>query len=141
MPTLHNLLRRSLLQLLHDLIQVEAGRLPALRIILERHQELAHIVLGRHKQEEVVDDPIVVRVRGDVRPLIGVSPEVEEFGEAQGDEWLSPDAQGTRHALLHEHQFPVIKPQAGFNRFLLCPFIRVSLLSSTKLSLHRRKHL
>src|SRR5437763_16876463 len=35
------LLRRCLLQFLHDFIQVEAGRLLPLRVILERHQELA----------------------------------------------------------------------------------------------------
>jgi len=48
------LLRRTFLQLLHHFIHVEAGRLLPLRIVPERHQELAHVVLRGDKKEGVI---------------------------------------------------------------------------------------
>lgn len=45
----------ALLKFSHDLIQVEAGRLLPLRIVLERGQELANIGLCRHQQEDVIN--------------------------------------------------------------------------------------
>src|SRR5215475_866787 len=72
----------ALLQLLHDFIEIEAGRLLPLRVVLERRQELANEGLRGNEHERVVHDPVVVRVRGDVRALVRVSPEVEELREA-----------------------------------------------------------
>src|SRR4029078_1240576 len=52
--TLQRLLRRTFLQLLHHFVHVEAGRLLPLRIVPERQQELAHIVLRGDKKEGVI---------------------------------------------------------------------------------------
>src|SRR5262249_29865367 len=76
------LLPVAFLQLLPDFVQVEARRLLPLRVVLERHQELAYESLGGHEYERMVHDPVVVGVRGDVRPLVRISPEVEELREA-----------------------------------------------------------
>src|SRR5215510_10961363 len=110
---LWGLLASGLLHLLHDLVQVEGGRLLPLRVLLERRQELGNEGLGGHEHERAVHDPVVVGVRGDVRPLVRVRPEVEELGEAQGGERLGPDAQRSRGPLLHEHELPVVIPQTG----------------------------
>jgi hypothetical protein len=45
--------RWGFLQLRKDLIHVEAGRLLPLRVVLKRHQELAHVSLCWHKLEGV----------------------------------------------------------------------------------------
>jgi hypothetical protein len=42
------LFRRGFLQLREDFIQIEAGRLLPLRVILERHQELTDEILRRN---------------------------------------------------------------------------------------------
>lgn len=62
----------SFSQLRHDLVQVEAGCFLSLRIVPESRQELAHVILCRHEEEDVVEKPVVVGVRRYVRPLIRV---------------------------------------------------------------------
>ena len=84
---------RAFPQLLHHFIEVEAGGLLPLRILLEGHQELAHVILRGHENEGVIEHPVVVGVRCDVRPLVGIEPQVEDLGNAQGHERLGPDSQ------------------------------------------------
>ena len=66
----------------------------------------------------MVDQPIVIRVRGDVRAFVGIGAEVEDEGHTQRrGERFSPDSQGTRRPLLGKHEFPVVitqSHQAGF---------------------------
>jgi hypothetical protein len=71
------LLRRRLLQLFQDHFEVETRGLPTLRIFLEGHQELAHAVLGRCDQIDVIEQPIVISIRRDVGTLIRVGPQVD----------------------------------------------------------------
>src|SRR5262249_24160076 len=108
LPPWPRLLAVVLLHRAQDLIQVEAGRLLPLRVLLERRQELAHVVLGRHEQEGVVHHPVVVRVRRDVRALVRIGPEIEELRHPQGHEWLGPDLQCPAHPLFHENDLPVV---------------------------------
>src|SRR5215467_4897568 len=105
------LLAGRLLHLLQDFVQVEGGRLLALRVLPERRQELADERLSRHEHECVIEDPIVVGIRGDVCPLVGIRPEVIELRKPQGHERLGPDTQRPWSALLHEDQLPVVVPQ------------------------------
>ena len=101
------------MQLLHHVVEIEAGGLLPLREFLERHQELAHVVLGGNHQEHVVEQPVVVGVRGDVRPLVGVRPQVEHLRHPERGERLGPDLQRPPDPLFHEHQLPIVEPQAG----------------------------
>ena len=103
----------AFLQLLQDFIHVEGGRLLPLRVVLEGHQELAHVGLRGHQQEDVIDQPVVVGVRSDVRPLVRVRPEIEHLRDPQAGERVRPDEHRSRGPLLHEHQLPVVVAQAG----------------------------
>src|SRR5207302_2276344 len=107
------LLAATFLQLLKDFIHIEGGRLLALRILFERREELAHVSLRGHQRENVIDEPVIVGVRGDVRPFVWVRPKIENLGDAQGDERLRPDAKCSRNPLLHEDELPVVVPQTG----------------------------
>ena len=90
--------RRSLapatfLQLLHDLIQIETRRLLPLGVIPERHKETAHKVLRGHEQEGVIDQPVVVSVRRDVRPFVRIEAEVIDLRHAETGKRVGPDQQ------------------------------------------------
>src|SRR5262245_66116452 len=93
-----------LLHFLQDFVQVERGRLLPLRVLPERRQELGDVGLSGHEHERVIEDPIVVRVRGDVGPLVRIRPEVVEFREPQGDERLGPDAKRSWSARSEERR-------------------------------------
>src|SRR5215211_7049016 len=85
------LARKSLLELLHHLINGEAGCFLTRRELLECSQEVANDALGGHNQEDVVHKPIPVRVRGHVGTLEWVSAQVEKLRYAQGGEGFEPD--------------------------------------------------
>ena len=106
-------LGRRVLQFGEDFIHVEARRLLPLRIVLKRQQELAHVVLRGDHQEGVIKKPVVVGVRRDVRALIRVSAEVEDFRNTQVGERVSPNEHCSRSTLLHEHKFPIVVSQPG----------------------------
>jgi hypothetical protein len=91
-------LLRTIFQLLHYFVHIEAGRFLSLRIVLERHQELSDIFLRRHELEGVIKKPVVVSVRGNVRALVRVGSEIEDFRNPQVGERLRPDAQRSRSA-------------------------------------------
>src|SRR6185503_10528204 len=57
-------------------------------------------------------DPIVIGVRGDVRPLIGISTEIEDLWKAQIGKGIGPEQQLSAGPLLHEHELPVVIPQS-----------------------------
>ena len=98
-------------QLRHDLIQIEAGCLLSLRVVPESRQELTHVVLRGHEQEDVVEEPVVVSVGRDVRPLIRVGAEIEDLGHPQVGKRIGPDEHLPIGTLFHEHDFPVVVPQ------------------------------
>ncbi len=98
-------------QLRHDLVQVEAGRFLPLRIVPESRQELADVILRRHEEEDVVEKPVVVGVRGDVGPLIGVGAEIEDLRDPQVGERVGPEQHLSIRPLFHEHDLPVVVPQ------------------------------
>src|SRR5258706_1815865 len=101
-----------LFQFLHDFVQIEAGCLLPLRVVTERGQELAHVILCWHKQEHVIEQPVVVRVRGNVRPLIGIGTEIEDLWNAQASKGIGPEQKLPVGALLHEHYLPVVVSQS-----------------------------
>src|SRR6516164_104891 len=102
----------TLLQLLHDLVQVEARSLLSLGVLLERHDELGNKVLRWHGQKRMIEQPVVVRVRCDVRPLVGIEAEVIDFWNSEGGKRIGPDQQRPGRSLLHEDELPVVVPEA-----------------------------
>ena len=59
----------------------------------------------------VVDEPVVVRVRGHVGTLERIGAQVEELRHAQRHERLRPDPQRPLRPLLHEDDLPVVEPE------------------------------
>ena len=66
----------------------------------------------RDCEDRGVEEPIPVRVGGDVRPLERIRAQVEELRDAQHHERLGPELQRSLGALLHEHDLPVVEPQS-----------------------------
>jgi hypothetical protein len=91
--------------------RLKAGGLLALRILREGRQEFADVGLRRDQQVDVIDQPIVVGVRGDVRALEGVRAEIEQLWHAKGDERLGPDPGRAGLSLFQEYQLPIVVPQ------------------------------
>jgi len=96
------------LQLLHDLVNGEAGRLLARRKVLESRQELSNICLRRYQQKSMVHPPVPVGVRGDGRPLIWISAQVKKPWYPRIYQGLAPDQHGALCSLLGEDHLPVI---------------------------------
>ena len=61
----------------------------------------------------MIEQPVVVGVRGDVRPFVRIGTEVEDLGDPQVGEWVRPDEHRSLGALLHERQLPVVVAQPG----------------------------
>ena len=78
---------------------------------LKRRQELADIVLRGNHQEDVIHQPVVIGVRGDVGALVRIGAQVEDLGNPQVDERLRPQGQRARDLLLQEHELPVVVAQ------------------------------
>ena len=102
-----------LLQLLHNLVDAEARRLLARRILSEGPDELGHQSLRRHDDERAVERPLVVAVRRNISPLVGVHAQVEHFGRAHADERLAPDLSRAFDTHLAEYDFPVSGTEAN----------------------------
>src|SRR5271166_2744100 len=83
-------------ELRKDFIHVEASCLLPLWVIPERHQKLTHIVLCRDKKEGVVEQPVVIGIRGDVGALVRIRPQVEYFRNPQIRERVGPNEQCSR---------------------------------------------
>src|SRR5262245_46469526 len=99
---------RGLLQRLHDVVDAEARRLLPRREIFEGRDELAHDGLSRHHQERMADAPLVIGVRRDVGPLVGIHSQVVQLRQPQAGERLRPDPQRAFNALLAEHLLPIL---------------------------------
>ena len=76
--------------------------------LVEGFRELRRARLRRIDEIGVVQEPVVVRVRGDVRELVRIGAQVEQLRHPQSRERLGPDLHGSLAALLHEHQLPVV---------------------------------
>lgn len=81
-------------ELLHHLIDGEARRLLAWWVLNKCVQEIANELLRRQEQVNVINYPVPVGVRGDVRPLEGVCAQVEELRKPQGHQRFLPDSKG-----------------------------------------------
>src|SRR5262245_63182201 len=79
----------------------------------------------------MVEPPVVICVRRDVRLLIRIGPQVEELRKPQGSERFLPYQQSSLGALFSENKLPVVVAQADqvgvvievvelFARTLLC---------------------
>src|SRR5690606_25137222 len=73
-------------ELFHRLVDRERGGPLSGREILERLQELSQEPLRRGDQIRLPEMPVPVRVRGRVRALEGIGPQVEELGDSQRHE-------------------------------------------------------
>ena len=85
--------RERRLELLDHLVDREARRLLPRRELLERLEELRRDRVAASDDVGVVEDPVVVRVRGHVGALERVGAQVEELRDAQRHERLGPDPQ------------------------------------------------
>ena len=54
------------------------------RVILERRREVAGDELRGDDDVVVVQEPVPVRVRGDVGALVRIGPQIEDLGQSQG---------------------------------------------------------
>ena len=77
--------------------------------LLEGLEELGHHSRRREHEVRLVDEPVVVGVRGHVGALERVDSEVEDLRDAKWDEGLGPHLQRPLHPLLHEHGLPVVE--------------------------------
>ena len=77
----------------------------------ERLHHPRHVGLGRDDGPGMVEQPVVVGVRGDVRPLVRVGPQVEDLRHPQHRVRLGPDVERAAGALLQEDELPVVVAQ------------------------------
>jgi hypothetical protein len=101
-----------LLQQLHSFVDADAAGLLARREFLECGEELANDRLRRHTYEHMVDHPVVICIRGDVGPFVGVHAQIEDLGYAQRDERLGPKRQRALGPLFCKNNLPVVVAQA-----------------------------
>src|ERR1700733_1146395 len=81
------------LHLFNHLIDAEARRPLARRKLLEGGEEFTHKPWRRNEHTRSVrHEPVVVGVRGDIRALVGVRPQVEDFRDAQFGKRLGPNS-------------------------------------------------
>src|SRR5262245_38787649 len=78
------------LQLLHHLVDAEAGRLLAWREVLEALDPLPDEGLRRHQQEGAVCQPVGVVDGFVLRLLERVAAQVEDARDAELHEWFRP---------------------------------------------------
>src|SRR6266436_383929 len=97
-------------ELLQYLINGEARRLLPWWVVLERRQEPAHHLLCRHQQVGVIEDPVPVGVRGDIRKLERIRPQIVHLWNPQRYERLRPDLHGALQPLLRKDQLPIVIP-------------------------------
>jgi hypothetical protein len=100
------------LHLLHELIDAEARRSLTRRIFLECRQKRAHDRLRRDEYARSVGhQPVVVGIRRDIRALIRVRPQIEEFRRSQLRKRLGPDSQRAGRTLFLKDNLPVLVTQ------------------------------
>ena len=98
---------RRMLQLLHDLVEIETLRLLSRRIILERADEFRGESLESVCQISLVKRPREVGVRRDLRALIGIHAQIKEQRQAPTRKRLAPDIESAGGLLFEENQLPV----------------------------------
>src|SRR5262249_30832655 len=116
---IRGLLRGVGRQLVHDLAQIEAARLLPQWEILEALEPLANIGLRRPEQERVPEPPLLVAETLRFGFLEGIRTKAEDLRQPQGHERILPHVE-TLGALLHEHDLPLVVPQAG-EAAVVCP--------------------
>jgi hypothetical protein len=72
-------------ELPHHVVEVEARRLLARRIIPERLEERAHVVVGGYEQQDLIDQPGAKRARASTRR--GVGRVFQRFISPRASEW------------------------------------------------------
>src|SRR5262244_2616898 len=95
------------LHLLDHLVDAETRRTLARRIVLERLKELADRRQHAVQDPGVGHEPVVIRVRGNIGPLVGVGAQIEHLRKAQLGEGFGPNAHGAGCPLFLEYHFPV----------------------------------
>src|SRR5215472_9988945 len=94
-------------QALQNVVEIEAARLLPRRVFFERGQELRHEGLGRYEQKHAIDSPVRIIDPIVVGLLEGIAPQVEELGNAQGDERVLPHVKGMAPLFGKDH-FPAV---------------------------------
>src|SRR5262245_63880786 len=102
---------RAFPQLCQNLVHAEAACFLARREFLKRFEELSDDGLRRHTNIGMVEPPVVIGVRRDVRLLIRIGPQVEELRKPQGSERFFPYQQSSLGALFGKNKLPVIVAQ------------------------------
>src|SRR4051812_35711782 len=107
-----SVLAAALLQLLQNMVQVEAAGLLARRKLGVALQVLGH---DGHRREEhigTIDAPLVVVAGLTWSDLEGIGAQVDELRETQRHKRILPYFQANG-ALLHEQHFPAVIAQGG----------------------------
>src|SRR5581483_5087867 len=90
----------------------EAAGLLARREFLECGEELSDNFLRRNEEVRMVEEPVVVGVRRDVRPLVWIGPQIVELRNPQGNERLSPEPERSLGALFFKNDLPIVVTQS-----------------------------
>src|SRR6186997_1701400 len=99
---------QALLHLLDQLIDAEARWPLTGRKLLKGGQKWSHDGLRREEwRRSIRHEEVVEGVRGNVRALVRVRAQVEDFRDAELGERLGPDSQRALRTLLLEHDLPV----------------------------------
>ena len=96
------------LHLLDHRVDAETRRTLARRIVLERLKELADRRQHAVQDPGIGHEPVVIRVRGNIGPLVGVGAQIEHLREAQLGKGFGPNAHGSGCPLFFENHFPVL---------------------------------
>src|SRR5262244_2218102 len=102
---------RAFPQLCQNLVHAEAACFLARREFLKRFEEFSDDGLRRHTNIGMVEPPVIIGVRRDVRLLIRIGPQVEELRKPQGSERFLPYQQSSLGALFGKNKFPVVVAQ------------------------------
>src|SRR5215467_11382594 len=103
--------RCAFLQLCQNLVYAKAAGFLARREFLKRFEELSDDGLRRYTNIGMVEPPVVIGVRRDVRLLIRIGPQVEELRKPQGSERFLPYQQSSLGTLFSKNKLPVVVAQ------------------------------
>src|SRR5215831_2610004 len=92
------------LQLFQYSVEAEAGGFLAGREFDESAEHVRDVGLGWYDDPRVFEQPVPVRVGGEVGALVGVGAQVEDLRDAELGVGLGPNLQRSRRALLEEDE-------------------------------------
>ncbi len=95
-----------------DLIDREASRPLARRILYKSFKERGGLHRCLSEQVRILGPPVVVLIGNNVCPLKRIHTQIKDLGYAQASKRILPDIKSTRFAHFAEDRFPIAKSQA-----------------------------